>query len=83
MKKNSHNGLEIKKLDDKIEKYTSKVLTLYISFGTPIKEGDFNIKLQQYIFDNSSFSLYPYKIIDCGLFTINKNDTIDIIINKI
>ena len=56
MKKNSHNGLEIKKLNDKIEKYTSKVLTLYISFGTPIKEGDFNIKLQQYIFDNFSFN---------------------------
>ena len=83
MKKNSHNGVEIKKLSDKIEKYTSKVLTLYIAFGIPIKEGEFKIKIQQYTFDNSSFSLYPYKIIDCGLFIINKNDTIEMVINKI
>ena len=72
MKKNSHNGIEIKKYNDTIDKYTSKSLTLYLQIGKPIQPTDLKIRVQYYKYDNTVFALYPYKINDLGEFVINK-----------
>ena len=83
MKKNSHNGVEIKKLSEKIEKYSTKVLNLYIAFGTPVSENDIKLKVQQYINDYNIFAIYPYKIIDLGIILIDKTLNLKNLIEKI
>ena len=83
MKKNSHNGIEIKKYNETIDKYTSKCLTVYIQYGTPVKVTDMKIVIQQYLPEKEQFSLYPYKINDLGLTTINKTWTIKELISNI
>ena len=72
MKKNSHNGVEIKKYNDTIDKYTSKSLTLYLQIGKPVQPTDLKIRVQYYKYDNTVFALYPYKISDLGEHVINK-----------
>ena len=80
-KKNSHNGVEIKKLEDTIDKYSTKNLTIYIQFGIPRKEGDILLNFQQYYYDISEFHLYPYKSIDLGFMIFDKKTTLNEVIN--
>ena len=81
LKKNSHNGVEIKKLEDTIDKYSTKNLTIYIQFGIPRKDGDILLKFQQYYLDNSKFNLYPYKNKDLGFMIFDKKITLKEVIN--
>ena len=81
LKKNSHNGVEIKKLEDTIDKYSTKNLTVYIQFGIPRKDGDILLKFQQYYYDVSEFHLYPYKLIDLGFMIFDKKITLNEVIN--
>ena len=81
LKKNTHNGMEIKKLEDTIDKLSSRNLTIYIQFGIPRKEGDILINFQQNCFDISSFSLYPYKVIGLDFMILDKNNTLNEVIN--
>ena len=72
MKKNSHNGIEIKKYNDTIDKYTSKSLRLYLQIGKPVQPTDLKIRVQYYKYDSTVFALYPYKINDLGEHVVNK-----------
>ena len=81
LKKNSHNGIEIKKLEDTIEKYSTKNLTIYIQFGIPRKDGDILLNFQQYYYDLSEFHLYPYKSVDLGFMILDKKNSLDEVIN--
>ena len=81
LKKNSHNGVEIKKLEDTIDKYSTKNLTIYIQFGIPRKDGDILLKFQQFYLDNSKFNLYPYKNKDLGFMIFDKKITLKEVIN--
>lgn len=83
MKKNSHNGVEIKKYNETVDKYSSKTLTIYIQYGTPVKLTDMKIVIQQYIPEKEQFSLYPYKINDLGITTINKTWTVKQLLENI
>lgn len=83
LKKNSHNGIEIKKLEDTIDKYSSKNLTIYVQFGIPRKEGDILLNFKQYYYDNSEFHLYPYKSIDLGFAIFDKKITLNEVINSL
>ena len=83
MKKNSHNGVEIKKLEDTIDKYSTKNLTIYIQYGIPRKDGDILLNFQQYIYDISEFHLYPYKSIDLGFMIFDKNNTLNEVIKAL
>jgi len=81
LKKNSHNGIEIKKLEDTIDKYSTKNLTIYIQFGIPRKDGDILLNFQQYYYDISEFHLYPYKSIDLGSMIFDKKNKLNEVIN--
>ena len=81
LKKNSHNGIEIKKLEDTIDKYSTKNLTVYIQFGIPRKDGDILLNFQQYYYDLSEFHLYPYKSVDLGFMILDKKNSLDEVIN--
>ena len=83
MKKNTHNGVEIKKLEETIDKYSTKNLTVYIQYGIPRKEGDILINFQQYIYDITEFHLYPYKTVDIGFMIFDLNNTINDVINSL
>ena len=81
LKKSSHNGVEIKKLEDTIDKLASRNLTIYVEFGVPRKEGDILINFQQYYFDKSVFHLYPYEMVDLGSMIVNEKNTLNEVIN--
>ena len=81
LKKNSHNGIEIKKLEETIDKYSTKNLIIYIQFGIPRKDGDILINFQQYYYDISEFHLYPYNSIDLGPMIFDKKNTLNEVIN--
>ena len=83
IKKNTHNGIEIKNLEDTIDKYSTKNLTLYIQLGIPRKEGDILLNLHQYIYDINEFHIYPYNIIDLGHMIFDKKNTLNEVINII
>ncbi len=83
MKKNSHNGIEIKKLEETIDKYSTKNLNIYIQYGIPRKDGDMLLNFKQYIYDISEFHLYPYKSIDLEFMIFDKNNTLNEVINAI
>ena len=83
IKKNTHNGIEIKNLEDTIDKYSTKNLTLYIQLGIPRKEGDILLNLHQYIYDINEFHIYPYNIIDLGHMIFDKKNTLNEVINLI
>ena len=83
MKKNSHNGIEIKKLEETIDKYSTKNLNIYIQYGIPRKDGDILLNFKQYIYDISEFHLYPYKSIDLEFMIFDKNNTLNEVINTI
>ena len=86
IKKNTHNGIEIKNLDENIEKYSTKNLTLYIQYGIPRKDGDILINIHQYYYELDEFSIYPYKLNDLGHMIFDRKNTlkevIDIIFSK-
>ena len=44
MKRNSHNGTELKNLNDTIDKYTTNAMNIYIEFGIYLYR--FKIKLK-------------------------------------
>ena len=81
IKKNTHNGIEIKNLEDTIDKYSTKNLTLYIQFGIPRKDGDILLNIHQYIHDINEFHIYPYSIIDIGHMIFDKKNTLNEVIN--
>ena len=83
MKKNTHNGIEIKNLEESIDKYSTKNLTLYIQFGIPRKDGDILLNIHQYIFDINEFHIYPYNIIDLDHMILDKKNTLNEVINLI
>ena len=83
IKKNSHNGVEIKKLEDTIDKYSTKNLNVYIQFGIPRKDGDILLNFQQYYYDISEFHLYPYKTVDLGFMIFDKKNTLNEVINAL
>ena len=83
IKKNSHNGVEIKKLEDTIDKYSTKNLNVYIQFGIPRKDGDILLNFQQYYYDISEFHLYPYKVVDLGFMIFDKKNTLNEVINAL
>ena len=81
MKKNTHNGIEIKNLEDTIDKYSTKNLTLYIQYGIPRKDGDILLNIHQYNYTINEFHIYPYDIIDLGHMIFDKKNTLNEIIN--
>ena len=81
MKKNTHNGIEIKNLEDTIDKYSTKNLTLYIQYGIPRKDGDILLNIHQYNYTINEFHIYPYDIIDLGHMIFDKKNTINEVIN--
>ena len=83
IKKNTHNGIEIKNLEETIDKYSTKNLTLYIQYGTPRKDGDILLNIHQYIYDISIFHIYPYTIIDLGHMIFDKKNNLNEVINII
>ena len=83
IKKNTHNGVEIKNLEETIDKYSTKNLTLYIQYGTPRKDGDILLNIHQYIYDISQFHIYPYNIIDLGHMIFDKKNNLSEVINII
>ena len=81
MKKNTHNGIEIKNLEDTIDKYSTKNLTLYIQYGIPRKDGDILLNIHQYNYTINEFHIYPYDIIDLGHMIFDKKNTLNEVIN--
>lgn len=77
IKKNTHNGVELKNLQDTIDKYTSNTLNIYVEYGNPQKDTEIRINLFTCEYDFSTFMIYPYKLIDQGLFLVDLNWTID------
>lgn len=71
IKKNSHNGIELKNLSESIDKVCTGNLKIYIEYGSPQKENEIKINLFLCELDLSFFLLFPYKIIDLGFFNIN------------
>ena len=81
MKKNTHNGIEIKNLEDTIDKYSTKNLTLYIQYGIPRKDGDILLNIHQYNYTINEFHIYPYDIIDLDHMIFDKKNTLNEVIN--
>ena len=81
MKKNTHNGIEIKNLEETIDKYSTKNLTLYIQYGIPRKDGDILLNIHQYNYTINEFHIYPYDIIDLGHMIFDKKNTLNEVIN--
>ena len=81
MKKNTHNGIEIKNLEDTIDKYSTKNLTLYIQYGIPRKDGDILLNIHQYNYTINEFHIYPYDIIDLGHMIFDKKNILNEVIN--
>lgn len=73
MKKNSHNGPELKCLNDSIDKYTTNILTVYIELGSPQKDSEIKINLYTCEYDFSFFLVFPYKVVDAGYFIVDLN----------
>jgi hypothetical protein len=71
MKKNSHNGVELKNLSETIDKICTGNLKIYIEFGCPQKENEIKINLFLCELDLTFFLLYPYKVTDLGFFNVN------------
>lgn len=71
MKKNSHNGLELKNLNESLDKLSSGNLKIYIELGQPQKENELKLNIFSCELDMSFFLLFPYKITDLGLFCID------------
>jgi len=71
MKKNSHNGIELKNLSETIDKICTGNSKIYIEYGCPQKENEIKINLFLCELDMAFFLLFPYKIIDLGFFNIN------------
>lgn len=76
IKKNSHNGVELKNLTENIDKHTSNVLTIYTEFGNPQKSSEIKINLYKTDYDFSFFLVFPYKTTDEGVFLVDLNWTI-------
>jgi hypothetical protein len=73
MKKNSHNGPELKSLNDTIDKYATNLLTVYIELGSPQKDSEIKINLFTCEYDFSFFLVFPYKVVDSGFFIVDIN----------
>lgn len=71
IKKNSHNGIELKNLSETIDKICTGNLKIYIEHGCPQKENEVKINLFLCELDLSFFLLYPYKVIDMGFYNVN------------
>jgi len=78
MKKNSHNGIELKNLSETIDKICTGNLKIYIEYGSPQKENEIKINIFLCELDLSFFLLFPYKIIDLGFYNINTENILTI-----
>jgi len=76
MKKHNHNGMEIKNYSEPIEKLTQFSMNIYIELGNA--PGEFDLKLNPHYceYDYSIFLIFPYKISDIGVFTIDSTKTV-------
>jgi len=77
IKKNTHNGVELKNLSETIDKYSTSTINVYVEYGNPQKDSELKINLFTCEYDYSTFMIYPYKLIDRGLFIADLNWTID------
>lgn len=71
LKKNSHNGVELKNLSETIDKLCTGCLKVYVEYGCPQKENEIKINLFLCELDLTFFLLYPYKITDLGFLNLN------------
>ena len=77
LKKNTHNGVELKNLSETIDKYSTSSINIYVEYGNPQKDSEIKINLFTCEYDYSTFMIYPYKLIDRGLFIADLNWTIE------
>lgn len=80
LKKNSHNGMEIKNLNDKIEKYTSSQMKIFIEKGVFYCENNIKInvlygKYDEYN-DMTVFQLVPLVVFKINEMSIDERMTI-------
>lgn len=71
MKKNSHNGIELKNLSETIDKICTGNSKIYIEYGCPQKENEVKVNLFLCELDLTFFLLYPYKVTDLGFYNID------------
>lgn len=62
IRKNTHNGIELKNLSESIDKHTSSQMKIFVEIGTPMKESE--IKITAYLCEENyaTFNVIPYKI---------------------
>ena len=77
IKRNTHNGVELKTLNDTIDKYTTNSINIYVEYGNPQKDSEIKINLFTCEYDFYAFMIYPYKVIDRGVLTVDLNWTVD------
>jgi hypothetical protein len=71
MKRNSHNGMELKNLVEILEKYTTSQMSVYLEYGQPKKDSEIKINIFLCEYDFTFFLVFPYKISDKGSFTVD------------
>jgi hypothetical protein len=76
MKKNSHNGVELKNLNELIDKHTTSNMNIYIEYGIPQKDTELKINVYRTQYDFTFFLVFPYKTIDEGILKVDLNWTI-------
>jgi ubiquitin C-terminal hydrolase len=74
MKKYSHNGTEIKNLDEIFNNLSTGNMSIFLQFGKPLNTNEQKITLVYCEFDYSLFKIFPYKftelkqmIVDLGI----------------
>jgi hypothetical protein len=79
MKKHNHNGVEIRNLNDtvnKLENFSFTSMNIYIEFGAPMKDDELKINLMFCENDFSRFKLFPYILTDLGTVVIKTTQDI-------
>lgn len=71
MRKNTHNGIEIKNLNDFLEKYTSSVMKIFIELGTPMKESEIKISVNLCEESYEHFNICPFVFSKIGNFSVD------------
>ena len=71
MKKNSHNGSELKNLNETIDKYTSLQLKIFLEVGQPMKESEIKLNISICEEDHTQFNILPYKILKIADFSVD------------
>lgn len=71
IRKNTHNGTELKNLNDTIDKFTTSKLKLFLEIGVPMKESEIKLSVCLCMEDYSIFNVIPYKINKLGDFSVD------------